>query len=113
MVLPFLSANLATLLIRKEKSLKTFISENAGNKKLVDWLIVGFYVQLSYEWPAVKGFLRDPNPYSREIRRKSQKTPNGKVDERDWETNPALPVYQFWAKNHSTTGGALVARENV
>ena len=44
--------------------------------------------------PSLGVFLRDPNPYLREIWRKTRKTPNGQADKRDRELNhaPALPV---------------------
>ena len=56
--------------------------------------------------PSVWFILRDPNPFLREFRRKSRKTPNDYVDKRDLESNPAPPIYQFWKHNHSATGGA-------
>ena len=55
--------------------------------------------------PSVKLFLRDPTPYLPEFRRKLRKTPNGWIDKRDRELNPAPSVYQFWGQNRSTTGG--------
>ena len=40
--------------------------------------------------------LRDPNPYLREIRRKSRKTPNGYVDKRDLGLSLVLPIYHIF-----------------
>ena len=42
--------------------------------------------------PSVGIVLRDPNSYLREFRRKRRKTPNGSVNKRDRELNPASPV---------------------
>ena len=42
-------------------------------------------------------FIRDPNPYLREFRRKLPKTPNGKVDKCDRGLNLAFPVLKFRA----------------
>ena len=58
--------------------------------------------------PSVWFILRDPNPFLREFRRKSRKTPNDYVDKRDLESNPAPSVYQFRAQNRSTIGGAQI-----
>ena len=65
---------------------------------------------MSAFWPrkvdrmiSVEVFLRNPNPYLREFRRKRWKTPKGKVDKRDLELNQEPPVYLFWAQNRSTT----------
>ena len=45
---------------------------------------------------SVRIFLRDPCPYLCKFQRKTLKTPNGLVDKRDWELNPASPVYQIY-----------------
>lgn len=45
------------------------------------------------------GGLRHPDPYLRKVKRKTQKTPNSYVDERDRGSNPALPVYQLLEQN--------------
>ena len=58
-------------------------------------------------------FLRDPNPYLHEFRRKPRKTPNGQVDKRDWELNSVPPVYQLRAQNHSATGGGEYKKEMI
>ena len=50
-------------------------------------------------------FLRDPNQYLREFRRKPRKIPNGKVDKRDRESIPVPPGYQFWVHNRYATDG--------
>ena len=83
-------------------------SEKRGNQSSSSWdlnsLVIGIEadcltrdLRLQVEWPQWGVFLRDPSPYIREFRRKTRKTPNGKVDKRDRGLNLAPPVFQFRA----------------
>ena len=47
------------------------------------------------DMPLVGVFLSDPIPYLSDFPRIPHKTPNGKVNERDRESNPAPPVYRI------------------
>ena len=93
-----------------------FMINNLCQKKL-GWLVAGFKsschardLELLVECPPWGVFLRDPNPYLREFRRKLRKTPNSYVVKRIRGLNPKPPVYQLRAQNRSVTGGAELIR---
>ena len=53
-------------------------------------------------------FLRDPNPYLREFRRKPRKTPDSQVDKRDRGLNPwHLSSSHFEKRYHTATSGTF------
>ena len=63
--------------------------------------------------PSVGVFLRGPNAYLLEFRRKPRKTPNDKVDKRDRGLNLAPPIFQFWALPLSHWWGEAHKREKM
>ena len=66
------------------------------------------------EVPSLKGvFLKDTTTYLWEFWRKPRKIPIGYVDKQNWGLNLALPVYQFWAQNHTAIVGAKDGQFNI
>ena len=65
------------------------------------------------KYPPWGVFLRNPVPYFREFRRKSQKTANGYVDKRDRGSNLAHPVFQFERRRAQPLVGPLQKKEEI
>ena len=72
------------------------------SKRLVGWSIVEFKADFLTGdlglggWVASVGvFLKDPNPYFREVRRKPQKTPNDEVDKHEEDSTWHFPSTNF------------------